>query len=208
MRTQKALALGGTFLFLALFSALWVLPLYAQDAPPVPGQILIENCNPEEPCNTGQNQPTGGTGTTNTAPSSGTTNTTSGGTTNTNPTPGGFSIPSLPTSAGSGSNNPTSAGSGSNNPVTGQFRNPLNGVDNLPTLLGRILQIVVRLGAYVAVLFIIWSGFLFVKAQGNTEALSEAKTTFFYTMIGVGILLGAEAIAYALTSTINSVIGT
>jgi|GEM_PF-5239245 len=92
----------------------------------------------------------------------------------------------------------------------GRFLNPLEpgGVNDLPTLIGKILDVVVRLGAYVAVLFLIWSGFLFVQAQGNQEAISKAKTTFLYTVIGVAILLGAKAIEIALRGTINSVLGT
>ena len=63
----------------------------------------------------------------------------------------------------------------------------------------------VEVGAYVAVIFIIYSGFLFVKAQGNPTEIETAKKTFFYTIIGVMILLGASAIAKAVGNTIRAI---
>ncbi len=86
--------------------------------------------------------------------------------------------------------------------------NPLKGVDNLTTLIVKILDIVVQIGGYIAVLAIVWSGFLFVKAQGSPEELKTAKQAFFYTIIGVAILLGAKGLALALGATIKAVTGT
>ena len=100
--------------------------------------------------------------------------------------------------AQSGGNNQPSGG---NNFVT--LNNPLTGVDDLGQLVIKILGIVVKIGAYVAVAAIIYSGFLFVKAQGNQKELEDAKKTFFYTIIGVMILLGAQAIALGVGNTIK-----
>lgn len=78
--------------------------------------------------------------------------------------------------------------------------------NDLPTLITRILDIVVRIGGYVALMFLIYSGFLFVKARGNSEELENAKKTFFYTVIGVAILLGAKGLSLALGNTINQLV--
>ena len=88
-----------------------------------------------------------------------------------------------------------------------KLQNPLQGINSLEALIVRILDIVVVLGTYVAVIFIIWSGFLFVKAQGNPTELTKAKQTFFYTLIGVAILLGAKALAMAIAATLKDVVG-
>ncbi|OGZ04100.1 MAG: hypothetical protein A2648_02985 [Candidatus Lloydbacteria bacterium RIFCSPHIGHO2_01_FULL_41_20] len=85
------------------------------------------------------------------------------------------------------------------------LRNPLTGVNSLGELAIKILDAVVEVGAYVAVIFIIYSGFLFVKAQGNPTEIETAKKTFFYTIIGVMILLGASAIAKAVGNTIRAI---
>jgi hypothetical protein len=60
----------------------------------------------------------------------------------------------------------------------------------------------------VAVCFIIYSGFLFVTARGKPEQITKAKTNFFWTIIGVAILLGARVIVSIITGTIESIPGT
>ncbi|MDP3958284.1 MAG: TrbC/VirB2 family protein [bacterium] len=87
-----------------------------------------------------------------------------------------------------------------------KLQNPLRGINTLEQLIGKLLDIVVTLGTYVAVIFIIWSGFLFVKAQGKPEELSKAKTTFFYTIIGVALLIGAKGIQLAIEGTLTNLL--
>lgn len=59
----------------------------------------------------------------------------------------------------------------------------------------------------VAVLFIIWSGFRFVFAQGNTTKLSDAKRNLYWTLVGVAIFLGGWIIAEIIAATINAIGG-
>ncbi|MEK7152145.1 MAG: hypothetical protein AAB773_01815, partial [Patescibacteria group bacterium] len=46
------------------------------------------------------------------------------------------------------------------------LQSPLGGVANLNDLIEKILKVVVDIGTPIAVLFIIYAGFLFVTAQG------------------------------------------
>ena len=64
---------------------------------------------------------------------------------------------------------------------------------------------VLKLGIPVVALAIIYSGFLFVIARGNPEALSKAKDTLLYTLIGAAILLGAWSIAQLISATITTI---
>ena len=89
--------------------------------------------------------------------------------------------------------------------TSSQINNPLVGVNSLGDLAVKVLDAVVKVGGYVAVIFIIYSGFLFVKARGNTTELEDAKRTFFNTIIGVMILLGAKAISIGIAQTINAI---
>jgi hypothetical protein len=84
------------------------------------------------------------------------------------------------------------------------LNNPLGdiGVDNIPKLIEKILELVVLIGTPVVALFIIWSGFLFVSAQGNPTKLTTARTTLMYTLIGAALVLGATVIAKAIGGTI------
>ena len=56
----------------------------------------------------------------------------------------------------------------------------------------------------IIVLFIVYSGFLFVTARGDTTKLATARLNFFYVIIGSVVLLGATAIAAVVANTIRS----
>ena len=55
------------------------------------------------------------------------------------------------------------------------------------------------------VLAVIYAGFLFVKAQGNSGELEIAKNALLYTVIGGALLLGAFVIATAIKQTVNDI---
>lgn len=84
-----------------------------------------------------------------------------------------------------------------------QLNNPLTGIHSIPDLVIALLKIAISLGTWVAVFFIIYSGFLFIEARGNTTKLETAKKTFLWTIVGTAILLGAYVIANAVSGTIN-----
>ena len=89
--------------------------------------------------------------------------------------------------------------------VTGKLKNPLGTTDTVPALITKILTDIVNpIGAVVIVFFIIYAGFLFVKAQGNAEKIEEAKKILFYVVIGAAVILGANLIAVAIQGTIGA----
>lgn len=85
----------------------------------------------------------------------------------------------------------------------GGFPNPI-GYSTFMDFVQAILQVVLKIGIPVAAIFIIYSGFLFVKAQGNETELTKAKKAFTYAVIGTAILLGSWLLAKGIESTINS----
>jgi len=54
-------------------------------------------------------------------------------------------------------------------------------------------------------LAIIYTGFLFVEAQGSPEKITKAKKALTYTIIGAAILLGAFVIADAIGKTVDEI---
>ncbi len=84
----------------------------------------------------------------------------------------------------------------------GTLCNPTN-VDDLTTFVKKILDIVLTIGIPIVALAIIYSGFLFVQARGNSEALTKAKKTLVYTLVGAAILLGAWILAQAIGDTVG-----
>ncbi|MEX0652244.1 MAG: hypothetical protein WD509_02635 [Candidatus Paceibacterota bacterium] len=87
------------------------------------------------------------------------------------------------------------------------LKNPLTNICSLEDFVALLLQAVVRIGLPIAVLFIAYSGFLFITAQGNTTKLAQAKETFLWTVVGVAIFLGAWAIALIVKNTIVLIAG-
>mgnify|MGYP001614974660 CR=1 FL=1 len=82
------------------------------------------------------------------------------------------------------------------------LKNPLNSC-TFAALAQNVAKIVAQIGFPIAALAIIYSGFLFVTAQGNEKQLQDAKRTFLWTIIGTAILLGAWAIATAVQTFIT-----
>lgn len=81
--------------------------------------------------------------------------------------------------------------------------NPIN-ANNINDVVKKFLEGALKIGIPFIALAIIYSGFLFVLARGNAEALGKAKSTFMYTLIGAAILLGAWAIAKLISETVLS----
>lgn len=84
--------------------------------------------------------------------------------------------------------------------------NPLGpGVNTLEDFISEVLKVVVKFGTIICVFFLIYSGFLFVKASGNEEKIGEAKKTFYWTCLGIMILLGAQVISAIISGTIEQI---
>jgi hypothetical protein len=81
--------------------------------------------------------------------------------------------------------------------------NPL-GVSSFCGLIQALLTGAIQIGIPIAVLFIVYAGFKFVLARGNSEKLKEARQNFLWTIIGIGIFLGAWLLANVIANTVNS----
>jgi len=88
-------------------------------------------------------------------------------------------------------------------PATGKICNPIK-TDSLNGLIKNLLEGVLKVGMPIVALAIIYCGFLFVSARGNTEKLTKAKDALLYTLIGAAILLGSWAIAQLISETVLS----
>lgn len=83
----------------------------------------------------------------------------------------------------------------------GKLVNPIS-QNSLNGLIKTFLEGVLKVGIPVVALAIIYCGFLFVSARGNTEKLTKAKDALLYTLIGAAILLGSWAIAQLVSDTV------
>jgi len=77
----------------------------------------------------------------------------------------------------------------------------------LLTLINTILQkIILPIAAVVAVMYIIYAGFKYVQAQGKPAEVQKANERLLWTLIGVGVLLGAAGISLVLQNTVSSLL--
>ena len=91
-------------------------------------------------------------------------------------------------------------------PAPGGFKlqSPLKDIGGIDQLVKAIIDnIVMPLGMSIAVIFIIYSGFLYVKAQGKPGEIEKAHNALTWTLVGTAVLLGAWVLAGLVGGTIE-----
>lgn len=81
--------------------------------------------------------------------------------------------------------------------------NPLGQDMDIIDFLQKLFVNIVKIAFPFLVIFMIWSGFMFVEARGNEEKLKKAKKNFFYVIIGALLVLGAWTIASVIKGTVD-----
>lgn len=79
------------------------------------------------------------------------------------------------------------------------IKNPIK-AESFGEVIRGFAQLAAQIGLPIAALFLVWSGFLFVSARGDEKQLETAKKTFFWTVIGTALIVGAYAIATAVVN--------
>ncbi len=105
-------------------------------------------------------------------------------------------------SSGSFDNNSGGFDNSSGDPNS--LQNPLN-VDSFPALIEKILQAAIAIGVPISILFIVYAGFKLVWAQGNPTELQKARSNLMYTLVGIGIFVGAAILVSIIVTTLCQV---
>jgi len=76
---------------------------------------------------------------------------------------------------------------------------------NLGDFLIALLGLVAKIAFPVIVLFIVYIGFRFVQhsASGNAEELKKDRDLFFWAIVGALIVIGAQALSFAIQATVG-----
>ncbi|MDQ3075720.1 MAG: pilin [bacterium] len=85
----------------------------------------------------------------------------------------------------------------------GEICNPISAT-SINGFIKEVLVGLIKIGIPLIAIAIIYSGFLFVTAQGKPADIEKAKSALLYTLIGSAILLGAWAIAQMISNTVLS----
>ena len=89
-------------------------------------------------------------------------------------------------------------------PAGGKICNPLGETTTtIPQFIKILLEGALKVGIPLIALAVIYCGFLFVSAMGNSEKLTKAKDALLYTLIGAAVLLGSWAIAKMISATVT-----
>lgn len=91
--------------------------------------------------------------------------------------------------------------------ATGGIQNPLKGADSLGELFNTLAQFAIDVAYVVIAAFLLLSGFKFIKAQGNPEELTNAKKTFWYTIVGALIIIGMDTMISVFKSILEQLAG-
>ena len=89
--------------------------------------------------------------------------------------------------------------------VFAQTQKPNQGPATTGGAIDLIIGLALRAAFIIAVLAIMYSGFLFVKAQGSDDEITHAKTVFWNTIIGVALIFGASGLVKIIQVTIEAV---
>lgn len=111
-----------------------------------------------------------------------------------------------PPGGGPGDNPAASTAGAANTLVFTDFsriQNPLGEDWNAWQFLHKLFSNFVKIALPFMIVFMVYSGFLFVEARGNAEKLSKARKNFMYVIIGALLILSAWTIALMLKGTVQ-----
>jgi hypothetical protein len=70
-------------------------------------------------------------------------------------------------------------------------------------IVAAVIEILLRVAAIVAVVFIIYAGFSYTTSQGDPEGTAKAKSTLINALVGLGIAVTAAAIVSFIAGNIQ-----
>lgn len=95
----------------------------------------------------------------------------------------------------------------SNAQMTGGFQNPLQ-AKSFTQLIEGIIDWVYSIGIVIAVLVIVYSGFLFMVSGGNEEKVTKAKRALMWSLIGLAVLLVGKGWVSIIQELLGGTTGT
>ena len=101
---------------------------------------------------------------------------------------------------GPGNSNALGPGNSNTGPVS--LLNPLGATSTLCGLLLKLLQVAATLAMPIMILALVYVGFKFVMARGNSTELTKAKNHLYYTVFGIGLFFAAWALAKIIAGTL------
>lgn len=83
--------------------------------------------------------------------------------------------------------------------------NPIS-VGTIPEFIQKVLEFIITIGLPILAMAIIYSGFLFVTANGKEAQITTAKNALLFAVIGGFILLGSWLIAGVIKDALTDLV--
>lgn len=81
----------------------------------------------------------------------------------------------------------------------------LKGETDIPTIVGRIINIIIGFLGLILVIIIIYGGFLWMTSGGNEEQIKKARGLITSAVVGIGIVILSYAIAHFVIERLQEV---
>ncbi len=83
-----------------------------------------------------------------------------------------------------------------------ELYNPLGG-RTVPEIIGFLIQAALGISGSLALLMIVYGGFLWLTAGGKTDRIEKGKQTLLWSIIGLAVIFGANILANFVISTLG-----
>ncbi len=86
--------------------------------------------------------------------------------------------------------------------------NPLegSGINSIPTFFIAVINILIIFAIPFVTFFIVYAGFLYVRARGNPDAITKAHMALLYALIGGLLILGSRTILTVINNTAQQIV--
>lgn len=87
-----------------------------------------------------------------------------------------------------------------------QIDNPLGGIDTIQKLVNRLIDALIVLATPIAVIMVLWGGFLVMTSVGESARYIKGGKVILYAAVGYGILLLAKGVTAIIESIVYDTI--
>lgn len=87
--------------------------------------------------------------------------------------------------------------------ATVNLDNPLKGVSDIPSLIGKVINAVLGIVGSLALVMFIYGGVIWMTASGNEQSVTKGKNILMWAALGLVVIFSS----YALTRFIIQAIG-
>lgn len=92
---------------------------------------------------------------------------------------------------------------GSQMDASGKCTPVISGLNDIWLIVAAIIEILLRVAAIAAVIFVIWGGVEYMTSQGSPEGTSHARGTIINALIGLAIAVLSAAIISFIAGSIT-----